>query len=233
MKSKQTDIRALCASWAVAVLLAVPVVSSAQQTRSVDVLGSITAEIDGQTREWLTINGVGDDKEEGSAGWSAYAPPAVPRPSHLSDEQFAAVMERMGGMFGAKAGPGGDDLVKVQISGFDPNAERMLRDGVLTIELSPFSAGDVDSLLERRLEANVAYFKDFGDAQGLFVSTDDSGIAATVAFEALEIAEGGGHAEGEFEAGLCPVAAMMGGGAIDPDDCLRIVGRFSTELDEH
>lgn len=208
-----------------AVLLAAPALSHAQETRSVDVLGSITAEVNGDTREWLTISGGGMDGA--SAVWSTYAPPEIPIPSHLSEEQANVMRERITAMSGAS-----DNAVELRITGFDPDAERMLRDGVLSIEISPFSAEDSEAALAARHEAAVSFFRDRGPDTGLYVSSGHSvGPDASVEFDRLEIDTGGGRAEGRFAATLCPISGLMRSDIVT-DGCVPVSGTFETDLVE-
>jgi len=80
--------------------------------------------------------------------------------SGMSDEQRAQMVERMGG----------EEQVKLRIMGVDPEAERILRQGGLTIELPAFSADDADQLLTDPNEAEISYHKNFGEGTGVFMS---------------------------------------------------------------
>jgi hypothetical protein len=208
-----------------AVLLATPALSHAQETRSVDVLGSITAEVNGDTLQWLTIAGGGMDGA--SAVWSPYAPPAVQMPSHLSEEQAAVLRERITAMSGASGG----DSVELRLTGFDPEAERMLRDGGLSIEVSPFSAEESDSALAANHDAEVSLFHGRGPDRELYVSAHSAGPGANVEFDRLEIVAGGGRAEGRFAATLCPISALMRSDVMT-DRCVPVSGTFETDLVE-
>jgi hypothetical protein len=222
-------------------LLVAPGPVGAQETRSVDVLGSITAEIGGDQLEWLTISGGLEGEDNASAVWSPYAPPDVL--SHLSEEQRASMKKRMEmlGEMGASENPlaammggggteGGDGSIKLRITGFDPEAERMLREGMLSIELSQFSIDDMDAALAMSHDADLSYFRNRGPDTGLYVSAHSVGTKAAVDLDRLEIGAEG-HAEGRFTATLCPISTLMGGEP-DPEVCVLISGEFSTELRE-
>ncbi len=215
--------------------------AGAQETQTVDVRGEIKATVDGVEREWVTMSGDLGGEDGSSAVWTTVDSSDVMNAMGLSEEQRQVMQQRMEQLQGAEQNPfadmfgaqgGGAEKVELRIAGFDPEAEKILREGILTLEIEPFPREDVGTMLAGRHEASISYFKNFGENEGLFVSTGDSGTAASVTFDALEIVDGGGRAEGEFEAGLCPVTSMMGSGGVDPDDCLTVAGHFSTELDE-
>jgi hypothetical protein len=219
--------------------LVAPAPLGAQETRSVDVLGSISAEVAGEQLEWLTISGGGAEGEDmASAVWSPYAPPDVL--SQLSEEQRAfmekqmEMLDEMGvseNPLAAMMGGGGTEGgIELRITGFDPEAERMLREGMLSIELSQFSIDDMDAVLAMSHDADVSYFRNRGPDTGLYVSSHSVGTDATVDFERIEIGAQG-HTAGRFSATLCPISTLMGGEP-DPDLCIPISGEFSTELRE-
>lgn len=234
----------ICLSGVAAVLVtAHPAV--AQETRSMTVLGSIEGTADGAKRDWLTISGEVEGRDMSSAAWRPYAVPNVMENAFagLTDEQRAQMQERMemmSEMMGEGAGPnplaqmfgdGGQEQITLRIMGVDPEAESILRQGGLTIELPPFSADDTDQMLSGPNDADIAYHKNFGESTGFYASSHDIGTDATVAFDRLEIVAGGGFAAGTFEASLCPIRALMGGDP-DPEVCILVEGRFETELGE-
>lgn len=158
----------------------------------------------------------------------------------MGEEQRAQMeerMEAMSDMMGEGAdnplaemfGGGSEEEVQLRIMGVDPEAESILRQGGLTIELPPFAAGDADQLLTGPNEAEIAYHKNFGEGTGFHVSSHDEGTPATVSFDRLEIVEGGGFAAGTFEGSLCPIRSLMGS---DPtfEGCILVAGSFETEL---
>ena len=160
----------------------------------------------------------------------------------MSDERRAQMQERMemmSEMMGEGAdnplaqmfGGDGEEQVQLRIMAVDPEAERILRHGGLTIELPPFSPENTDSLLTGPNEAEISYHKNFGESTGFYASSHDVGTAATVAFDQLDIVAGGGFAAGVFEGTLCPIRAMMGGDP-DPEVCILVAGQFETELGE-
>lgn len=216
----------------------------AQESRTMTVLGSIDGTADGTERAWLTISGVVEGRDMSSAGWRPFSMANVMGGAFdgMSAEQRAQVEERMevmSEMMGEAAdnpltqmfGGGGDEQVKLRIMGVDPEAERILRQGGLTIELPPFSVEDADQKLTGPNEAEISYHKNFGDGTGLYASSHDVGTPATVTFDRLDIIEGGGFAAGTFEGNLCPIRALING-VPDPEVCIIVAGQFETELGE-
>lgn len=197
----------------------------AQGTRTMTVLGSIEGTIDGFERSWLTITGEVEGRNMSTAAW---------RPHSMAD-MMEAVLDgmseqqraRMAQMFGGD----GEEEVALRIMGVDPEAEKILRQGGLTIELPPFSADNVDQMLGGRNEAEISYHKNFGEQRGFFVSSHDVGIDATVGFDRLEIVTEGGVAEGTFEGSLCPIRSLMGSNP-SLEGCILVEGHFETELGE-
>ena len=236
----------LCAVFSslTAILIGQP--SLAQDTRTMTVLGSIDGTADGTERAWLTIAGEINGSAMSSAAWRPYSMANATGGAFagMSDEQRAKMEERMEMMsemlgdgaenpFAQMLGGDGEEQVQLRIMGVDPEAERILRQGGLTIELPPFSAGDVDQQLTGPKEAEISYHKNFGEeeAMGFYASSHDVGTAATVAFDRLEIVEGGGFAAGTFEGSVCPIRSLMGGDP-DPEVCILVAGQFETELGE-
>lgn len=218
--------------------------ANAQSTRTMTVLGSIDGTADGTERAWLTIAGEVEGRDMSSAAWRPYSLANVMGGAlaGMSDEQRAQMKERvemMSEVMGEGSdnplaqmfGGDGEEQVKLRIMGVDPEAERILRQGGLTIELPPFSAGTVDQMTTGPNEAEISYHKNFGDSTGLYASSHDVGTPATVAFDRLEIVEGGGFAAGSFEGNLCPIRALIDG-VPDPDVCILVAGQFETELGE-
>ncbi|WP_372921719.1 hypothetical protein, partial [Roseovarius sp.] len=216
----------------------------AQESRTMTVLGSIDGTADGTERAWLTISGVVEGRDMSSAAWRPFSMANVMGGAFdgMSAEQRAQMEERMevmSEMMGEGAdnplaqmfGGGGDEQVKLRIMGVDPEAERILRQGGLTIELPPFSVEDVDQKLTGPNEAEISYHKNFGDGTGLYASSHDVGPPATVTFDRLDIIEGGGFAAGTFEGNLCPIRALING-VPDPEVCIMVAGQFETELGE-
>jgi len=234
----------LCAVFSslTAILIGQP--SLAQDTRTMTVLGSIDGTADGTERAWLTISGEVNGKTMSSAAWRPHSMPNVMGDAlaGMSDEQRAQMQERMEMMsemmgdgaenpFAQMLGGDGAEQVKLRIMGVDPKAERILRQGGLTLDLPPFSAEDADKMLTGKNKAEISYHKNFGEDAGLYASTHDVGTTATVMFDRLEIVEGGGFAAGTFEGSLCPIRALMGGDP-DPEVCILVAGQFETELGE-
>lgn len=226
----------------VTALIAQP--ADAQSTRTMTVLGSIDGTADGTERAWLTISGEVEGRDMATAAWQPYSMASAMGGAlaGMSDEQRAQMeerMEMMSAMMGEGAdnplaqmfGGGGKDQVKLRIMGVDPEAERILRQGGLTIELPPFSADGADQLLTGPNEAEIAYHKNFGDGTGFHVSSHDVGTPARVSFDRLEIVEGGGFAAGTFEGTLCPIRSLMGSNPT-LEGCILVAGRFETELGE-
>lgn len=220
---------------AVATLLFLAAPAAAQETRSMDVLGTINAQVDGeQQREWLTIESGVEGMDGASAVWSPSAlPPGVAAQLEGMSEQRRAAMDRMAAMMGGGNNPlaTGEGRVDVRIVGFDPDAERMLREGMLSIEVTRLAADDIDAALGRSHEADISYFRNRGPATGLYVSAHKVGDAARVDFDLLELGDHG-KAQGRFSATLCPISELMGRGEVDASKCVPISGEFTTDLKE-
>ncbi len=225
-------------------LLVTALPAASQDSREMTVLGSIDGMADGTERAWLTISGEVEGRDMSSAAWRPFSMANIMGGAldGMSDEQRAQMeerMEAMSDMMGEGAdnplaqmfGGGGEDQVELRIMGVDPEAERILRQGGLTIELPPFSADDADQLLTGPNEAEISYHKNFGDGTGFYASSHDVGTPATVAFDRLDIVEGGGFAAGTFEGNLCPISALING-VPDPEVCILVAGEFETELGE-
>jgi len=220
-----------------------PTSLDAQEARDMAVIGSIDAVVDGAERQWLTIAGEVDGEFMHSAAWLPNVMPANPMAEMIENmpdaqrEQMQAQMDAMSELMGDDSpyaqmfGEGAADQLRLRIMGVDPNSERILREGMLSIELASFSAKDIDALIGTPQEAEVSLFKNFGEQTGLHVSSHDMGLDATVLFDRLEIEPGGGAAEGLFEANLCPLSVVMGRDG-DEDDCILITGSFASELGE-
>jgi hypothetical protein len=220
--------------------------SGAQDTRTVDVRGSIEGTVDGSERSWLTLSGEMEGDDLASAVWSQYSTADDPMggalaalPEAQRDEMIARMemMEEMSGdgpnpMAGMMEAMGmsGGNQITVRIVGFDPDADRILRQGVLSIELPPLASDDMQGLLNRPHSADISYNKNFGDSRGFHVSAHAIGTEATVSFEQLDINDDdSGFALGQFEATLCPLSVVMNQ-ETDSDECLLAAGEFSTEL---
>ncbi|WP_366555924.1 hypothetical protein [Aquibaculum sediminis] len=216
-----------------------------QDSRTMTVLGSIDGTVDGTERGWLTISGEVEGSDMASAAWRPHSDAramenALGAMGEQQREQMKERLEKMAEMMGDDAaanplaqmlGGDGEEKIALRIMGVDPDAEKILRQGGLTIELPPFSAENKDELLHGQHEAEISYHKNFGEKTGFHVSTHDVGTDAVVAFDQLEIVEGGGFAEGTFEGSLCPISALMKG-SIDPEACILVAGRFETDLGE-
>lgn len=206
----------------------------AQETQTVDVLGSITADVDGEQYKWLTISGGIEGMDGASAIWLPHSralPAGVIEQMEQMSEQQRTAMDMIAGALG-ESNPlaAGEGLVDVRITGFDPEAERMLREGMLSIEVTRFPAQDLDAALSTRHDADVSYFRNRGPVTGLYVSAHSVGRQAQVEFDRLEI-DAPGHAQGRFSATLCPINALMGREP-DRDVCISISGEFASELIE-
>lgn len=215
----------------------------AQDARDMAVTGSVDATVDGVERQWLTIAGEVDGEFMNSAAWLPDVLPDNPMAAMMEgmpeaqrermQAQMDAMAEQMGAdspyaqMFGDDAG----DRIRLRIMAVDPQSERILRQGMLSIELAAFSVEDIDTIIGTAQEAEISLFKNFGEQRGLHVSSHGIGTDATIQLDRLEIEPGGGVAEGHFEASLCPLSVVMGRDG-DPDDCSLVTGRFATELGE-
>ncbi len=193
------------------------------------VLGSVEGTVDGTARSWLTIAGKVEGKAMSSAAWqpdnTANALEAAL--AGMSERQRQHMKERMAQVFGND----GEDKVKLRIMGVDPNADSILRQGGLTLEMPAFSPDNTERMLNASQEADISYHKNFGTETGFYASSHEVGTDATITFDRLEIVSGGGYAEGSFEATLCPIQSLMQGNA-SPDVCMLVAGHFDTELGE-
>ena len=132
----------------------------------------------------------------------------------------------------AMTGAGESEGVELRITGFDTEAERMLRDGGLSIEISSFSAKETEAALAASHDAEVSLFHGRGVDRELYVSAHSVGPDASVNFDRLDIVMGGGRAEGRFTATLCPISALMRRDVVT-DGCMAVTGTFETDLIEH
>lgn len=220
-----------------------PASLQAQDARDMTVTGSVDAEVDGIDRQWLTISGEVDGDFMQSASWRPFVLPVNPMTEMMEGmpeaqrEQMQARMEAMAESMGADNPAaqmfGGDasEQITLRITAFDPDSDRILREGMLTIELPPFSAENIDTFIGTTQSADISLFKNFGESTGLHVSSHSLGTEATVEFDRLEIVPDGGVAEGQFEGTLCPLSVVMQNNG-DAGDCILVVGRFDTELGE-
>ena len=215
----------------------------AQEARDMAVTGSVDAQVGGVDRQWLTIAGEVDGKFMNSAAWLPDVLPANPM-AEMMEGMPDAQRERMQAQMDAMAAQMGDDSpyaqmfgddagdrIRLRIMAVDPQSERILRQGMLSIELASFSVDDIDAIIGTAQEAEISLFKNFGEKRGLHVSSHGIGTDATIQLDRLEIVPGGGVAEGQFEGSLCPLSVVMGRDG-DPDDCSLVTGRFATELGE-
>ena len=224
------------------VIFGLMVPAAAQETRTMEVLGSVDGVVDGHERAWLTISGEIDGAEMSSAAWKAYDVGSLMDAMFdgVSDAQRQQMQERMQAMSEMMGDAGaahpfapgsGEDQVTLRIMGVDPEAERILRQGMISIELPAFAVDDLDAMVGSPVEAEISYHKNFGEVTGFHASSHEAGTAAYVVFERLDIVEGGGNAKGRFGATLCSIGVLMRGD-IDPDDCLFVEGHFDTALGE-
>ena len=224
------------------VIFGLMVPAAAQETRTMEVLGSVDGVVDGHERAWLTISGEIDGAEMSSAAWKAYDVGSLMDAMFegVSDAQRQQMQERMQAMSEMMGDAGaahpfapgsGEDQVTLRIMGVDPEAERILRQGMISIELAAFAVDDLDAMVGSPVEAEISYHKNFGEVTGFHASSHEAGTAAYVVFERLDIVEGGGNAKGRFGATLCSIGVLMRGD-IDPDDCLFVEGHFDTALGE-
>jgi hypothetical protein len=247
MRHTSIDLNHNATRWAIMLVamafLVSPVSLQAQEARDMTVTGSVDAEVEGVERQWLTISGEIDGDFMQSASWRPFELPANPMAEMLEGmpeaqrEQMQAQMETMADAMGADNpaaqmfGGGASDQITLRITAFDPDSDRILREGMLTIELPPFSTENIDTLIGTTQSADISLFKNFGESTGLHVSSHSLGTEATVEFDRLEIVPDGGVAEGQFEGTLCPLSVVMQNNS-DDADCILVVGRFDTELGE-
>lgn len=215
----------------------------AQDARDMAVTGSVDATVDGVERQWLTIAGEVDGEFMHSAAWLPNVLPDNPMLQMMEGmpeaqrERMQAQMDAMAAQMGADSpyaqmfGDDAGDRIRLRIMAVDPQSERILRQGMLSIELVSFSVDDIDAIIGTAQEAEISLFKNFGDKRGLHVSSHGMGTDATLRLDRLEIVPGGGVAEGHFEASLCPLSVVMGRDG-DSDDCSLVTGSFATELGE-
>jgi hypothetical protein len=243
MRASLIDPNHNATQWAITLLvmafLSWPASLQAQDARDMTVTGSVDAEVEGVERQWLTISGEIDGDFMQSASWRPFELPANPMTEMMKGmpeaqrEQMQARIEAMGADNPAAQMFGGDasEQITVRITAFDPDSDRILREGMLTIEIQPFSTENIDTLIGTTQSADISLFKNFGESTGLHVSSHSLGTEATVEFDRLEIVPDGGVAEGQFEGTLCPLSVVMQNNS-DDADCILVVGRFDTELGE-
>ncbi len=247
MRDLNTNLSFAAARWqttlAAIAILSASTALQAQDARDMAVIGSVDATVDGVERQWLTIAGEVDGEFMHSAAWLPNLPPDNPMLEMMEGmpeaqrERMQAQMDAMADQMGADSpyaqmfGDDAGDRIRLRIMAVDPQAERILRQGMLSIELAAFSVEDIDTIIGTAQEVEISLFKNFGEKRGLHVSSHGIGTDATIQLERLEIEPGGGVAEGHFEGSLCPLSVVMGRDG-DPDDCSLVTGRFATELGE-
>ncbi len=220
---------------------------------ALDVIGTISADFDGEPREWLTAEGV----VRGEAGASAYFEritfempgfgDAVRQMRDLAGDAISAeelqqlddLVEMlvednpMAGMMEQMGVPGmGAGYTLLSITGLDPESPNILRERALSIRLD---LDDPDAVpLGQPMPADIEYYAEFsgGFIPELLYTSEDALEDARVTFDQLDLTPGGGHATGRFEATLCRLerARMMRDEGPDTGDCRRIEGAFDTAL---
>ncbi|MCC5972782.1 MAG: hypothetical protein JJT81_01895 [Rubellimicrobium sp.] len=216
---------------------------------TMDVLGQVTATLDGQEREWLTIAGRIRGRDVASANWQriefsvpGFAETFGDIADDLTDEERAQ-LDMLDGFFsdnnplagiveeltGEPAGT--PDDVSLTISGHDPESSNILTEQVLSLDIYLTT---VTPPLGVPLPVDVTFFVEASDSfiPAVFYVSGEDGTEASVTFEALDLTPGGGHARGTFQATLCRMegARLMDGA--DLSDCMPVEGSFDTALIE-
>ena len=219
---------------------------------TLEVLGSVTGTVGGTDREWLTLQGEIRGEDGATAFWrrTEIAIPsfgdtlggmidALPEAERAEIEAQVQALDQLtrgdgtvadvlGQISGTRGG--GHSFTDLTIGGHDPDSPNILTDGTLTLELTlpdgPVAAGTT-------LPATVTYVVEGGSLiPQLFYVSGEDGREGSVTFDRLEIAPGGGHAIGRFEATLCRMEAARLMAGPDLSDCIPAVGVFDTALGE-
>lgn len=216
---------------------------------TMDVLGTISAKLDGEDREWLTIAGQLNGEDGASANWQciemsipSFADGVGAVGGVLSDEEraqlgmlddmfsggnpMAEMMEQITGQ-----PVGGGEHINLTISGHDPASPNILTEQVLALDVFLTSA---EPPLGVPIPADISYFVESsgGFIPAVFYFSGEDDAEASVTFDQLDLTPGGGHASGSFRASLCRMegARLMDGA--DLSDCMPVEGRFDTALIE-
>ncbi len=219
---------------------------------TLEVLGTLTATLDGTEREWLTLRGEIRGEEGATAHWRqteieipGFAATMGSMLDQLPAEERARIEAQLGALDGMMRGEGQvaealDGLsgtrggvhrhLDLIIGGHDPESPNILTDGTLTLEVAlpndPVVPGTT-------LPVEVIYVVEGGSMiPRLFYVSGEDGSEARVTFDRLELEPGGGHAAGRFSATLCRMesARLMEGA--DLSDCIPAEGMFDTALGE-
>lgn len=223
---------------------------------TMDVLGTLSASLDGEADEWLTITGTLDGETGASASWEhmtfdmpggsdlqsqfmAMAGDQVSEEERRQLEQLGALLGEsnpIAEMFGQMMGvPGmGKGMVRISIAGHHPASPNILSEQVLALDVTLGAGADPASFTGQAHPADIQYVAEnsSGFLPDVFYVSGEDGHPATVVFERLELEPGGGHASGRFEGSLCRMesARLMEGP--DLSDCIRAEGHFDTALVE-
>ncbi len=211
----------------------------------VEILGHVRATLDGEDREWVTIYGVAGGEAGASANWSSGLPGGMPGGSQ--DDAFAqlqeegslspqeqAMLELMQERM-AQQRAALQETVDVSIAGHDPASDKLLTEGVLSLQPQLFGAGPEEwqAKLGAPMEAEILYVIESNRGMpAVFYTTDtDMNAHGEITFTDLSLEEPFGTAAGTFNARLCRVEmpSMMEINTF-PDDCVEVDGTFETEL---
>ncbi|MCC5969984.1 MAG: hypothetical protein JJU15_08535 [Pararhodobacter sp.] len=227
--------------FAAALVIAPAAPGSAQDSGSVTmtVMGALTATLDGDAREWVTISGEMRGETGASANWQrieisvpTFGDTLGAMAGQLSEEERAQVqaLDQLMGQVTERA-MGGFQSINLTISGHDPASPNILTDQVLALDVHLNSA---DIAPGTTMDADITYVVDGsgGFIPRLFYTSSDTDTQASVTFDRLDLTPGGGHAEGSFSAELCKMEGANLISGPDLSDCIHVEGRFDTALVE-
>ncbi|KPQ07742.1 MAG: hypothetical protein HLUCCA12_04900 [Rhodobacteraceae bacterium HLUCCA12] len=224
---------------ALALGLAVATVGAAQDggNVSMEVMGAITATLDGEAREWVTITGERDGQIGASANFQRIEM-SVPGMSdslgEMADElsdaeraQLEAIEEAMARA--TQGAAGGMENISLSISGHDTDSPNILTDQVLALDIHLTNA---DVAPGTAMPAEIMYVVESGGQMvpELFYVSGEDGSDSTVTFDRLDLSAGSAHAEGRFAATLCRMEGENLMDGADLSDCMPVEGRFDTPL---
>lgn len=211
----------------------------------VETLGHVRATLNGEDREWVTIYGIAGGEAGASANWSSGLPGGLPGGSQ--DDAFApmqeegdlspqeqAMLEMMQERM-AQQRAALEQTVEVSIAGHDPASDKLLTEGVLSLQPELFGAGPEEwqANLGTPMPAEILYVieSNRGMPAVFYTTSTDMNALGEILFTDLTFEEPFGTAVGSFNARLCRVEmpSMMEINSF-PDDCLEVDGSFETEL---
>lgn len=229
---------------------------------SMDVMGSITATLNGKEAEWLTISGnLKGEGEVASANWNRFTVGAVEKSESMDNimqqaqsqmsaeerhqfEQMRAMLAEadadnpLAAMLGPMFGAGNMHQagpITVSISGHNPDSPNILTEQVLSLAVTLNGQTNLASLPGKTIPADIHYIAE-GSGEMLpaviYVS-DENEHAAKVTFEKIKLDSEDAYAAGRFEAKLCRFDLAKLMEGPDLSDCMQVAGAFDTALVEN